>query len=347
MASMRIAVLAFGTRGDIQPLIVLGDELQRRGHSVAMTLNEDLVEWAGRSGIEIVPIQHDVGAFMRSDEAQGFLASGKILKFLKAAGPVERRANRSIIDACIAAGEGADLVISTHLTRHRGECLTRAFGVRHGCAYTLPTLPTGHQASPLSPVPDLRLNWLNRASWRLLHWAFWRDHRANIDEMCDALGIARFKRRPRIEMTPSVSLYSPGSSRGRRSGTSGTRSSAGPAMSKDLRARLGEGVPSDLAEWLDAGDPPVFFGFGSMPILDIRAMLRDVARVTAERGLRGLIGAGWTEFGESAESLPDHLHIAADFDHDAILPRCRAAVHHGGSGTTAAVLRAGHSVGDH
>jgi sterol 3beta-glucosyltransferase len=96
---------------------------------------------------------------------------------------------------------------------------------------------------------------------------------------------------------------------------------------------------SGLTAWLDAGSAPVFFGFGSTPIADPRSMLRDIARVTRERGLRGLVCAGWSDYGD--EALPDHLYTANSVDFDAVLPRCRAAVHHGGSGTTAAVLRAG------
>jgi UDP:flavonoid glycosyltransferase YjiC (YdhE family) len=109
----------------------------------------------------------------------------------------------------------------------------------------------------------------------------------------------------------------------------------------DLRTRLGEDVPAGLSAWLDAGSAPVFFGFGSTPVADPGAMLRDIARLTEERGLRGLVCAGWSDFRDDGDPLPDHLYTANGFDFDAVLPRCRAAVHHGGSGTTASVLRAG------
>lgn len=83
----------------------------------------------------------------------------------------------------------------------------------------------------------------------------------------------------------------------------------------------------------------MYFGFGSMPVLDPPALLDAVAEITAHRGLRALIGAGWSAY--DTTRLPDHLFLATEgFDHDQVLPRCRAAVHHGGSGTTAAVLRA-------
>jgi sterol 3beta-glucosyltransferase len=114
-------------------------------------------------------------------------------------------------------------------------------------------------------------------------------------------------------------------------------------VSPALRAGLGEAeVPPDLDAWLADGPPPVFFGFGSMPVLDPARMLAHLAGITASRGIRGLVGAGSTDYGVPAAELPGHLHLTPPVvDHDQVLPRCRAAVHHGGSSTTAAVLRAG------
>jgi sterol 3beta-glucosyltransferase len=338
---MRVAILAYGSRGDIQPMVALGHELRRRGHSVVLTVNENLVPWARRAGVDVVPVKPDMNSFLSSDTAKDNMARGRVLTFLKAMSAEERRANRSIIDACVTACDGADLVISTVMTSYRGECLARAFGVPHRTASLYPVLEAGNQASFISPVRDLRLRWLNRLSWRLLDLGHWLDNKPNIDEMCDVLGIARYRRRPRVEWTPSVELYSAAVARRPPEWHQRHEVVGWQTMPADLRARLGEDVPAALTEWLDAGSAPVFFGFGSTPVADPRAMLRDIARLTAERGVRGLVCAGWSDFGDDGEALPAHLRLVNGVDFDAVLPRCRAAVHHGGSGTTAAVLRAG------
>lgn len=340
---MRVAILAYGSRGDIQPMVALGDELRRRGHSVVLTVNENLADWVALAGVDVVPMKPDMGAFLSSDKAKDDMARGKALAFLKALGAEERRANRSIIDACVTASDGADLVISTVMSSYRGECVARAFGVPHRTASLYPILEAGKQASYVSPIRDLRSGWLNRASWRLQDAAHWVDNKSNIDEMCDVLGIPRFTRRPRVEHTPSVELYSAEVSPRPAEWHARHEVVGWQTLSPELRARLGEGVPTGLDAWLDAGSAPVFFGFGSTPVADPRAMLRDIARLTGERGLRGLICAGWSDFHDSDvhDGLPDHLYTANSFDFDAVLPRCRAAVHHGGSGTTASVLRAG------
>jgi UDP:flavonoid glycosyltransferase YjiC (YdhE family) len=106
-----------------------------------------------------------------------------------------------------------------------------------------------------------------------------------------------------------------------------------------LRARLGEhGVPSELDDWLQAGPPPVFLGFGSMPVLDAESLLRTVRATLAELGVRGILAAGWSELDHAGD---DTLFVTGEVDHQSLLPRCAAAVHHGGAGTTHASLAAG------
>ncbi len=86
----------------------------------------------------------------------------------------------------------------------------------------------------------------------------------------------------------------------------------------------------------------MYFGFGSMPVLNPSELIDDLAAVTRGLGIRGLIGAGWTRYGVRREDLPETLYLVDEhLDHQQVLPRCVAAVHHGGSGTTAAVTRAG------
>jgi sterol 3beta-glucosyltransferase len=118
------------------------------------------------------------------------------------------------------------------------------------------------------------------------------------------------------------------------------------ALDKETRARIGEQAPpAGLQQWLDAGPPPVFLGFGSMPVGDPARMLALVEEVARTLDVRCLVGAAWSGIGASGISASDtsgaRVFVAAGFDHDTILPRCAAAVHHGGAGTTHAAVRAG------
>ncbi len=97
-------------------------------------------------------------------------------------------------------------------------------------------------------------------------------------------------------------------------------------------------MPSELDDWLQAGSPPVFLGFGSMPVLDGENLLHTIRATLAELGVRGILAAGWSELDTVGD---DTLFVTGEVDHQSLLPRCAAAVHHGGAGTTHASLAAG------
>jgi hypothetical protein len=108
------------------------------------------------------------------------------------------------------------------------------------------------------------------------------------------------------------------------------------------KAKPGLGAGSeDLLSWLAAGPPPVFFGFGSMPVLEPEKVIGAVAEAARLTGLRILIGAGWSDLSGLAASLPDNVSLTGAINHDWLFPQCRAVIHHGGAGTTAAGLIAG------
>ena len=109
-------------------------------------------------------------------------------------------------------------------------------------------------------------------------------------------------------------------------------------MDERLRRALGEtGLDPALRNWLTADDPPVFFGFGSMPVR-IRQIVSMITEVSRRLGVRALISAGW---GRLHALEPDNpaVTVVGAHDHDAVLPQCLAAVHHGGAGTLAAQPR--------
>ncbi len=64
-----------------------------------------------------------------------------------------------------------------------------------------------------------------------------------------------------------------------------------------------------------------------------------ISAACAQIGERALICSGPNDFTHIPPA--DHVRIADTVNHAAVFPACRAIVHHGGAGTTAAGLRAG------
>lgn len=339
---MRIAILANGTRGDIQPKLALGEELQRRGHSVVITVNQNLVTWARRSTVEVVSLPLDSQAFLKSDQGVARLANGDMRRLNRGLSKLDIAANLPMLEAFCEACRGADLILSCGLSLFRGATLAEYFNLPHAVIATAPWVKTGEFPMLFAPVRTLGSKVLNRASYDLYLSLWWKGGQSAVAEMRRALDLPELKRRPRIEELPTVGIYSAALSPRPREWSARHEVTGFIAPTREMRARLGEeGLPPGLEGWLNAGEAPVFFGFGSMPVRDPRGMLEMVAAVTRKKGLRALIGAGWSEFAAEVHADMDHVFVAPAFDHDRVLPACRAAVHHGGAGTTGAVLRAG------
>ena len=101
-----------------------------------------------------------------------------------------------------------------------------------------------------------------------------------------------------------------------------------------------EPLPAELTRFLDAGPPPVYIGFGSMPCRDPEGRTRVLLDAIARAGVRAVIGSGWAGLGEGSV-LPENVMCVGSVDHAKLFPRCAAIVHHGGAGTTGTAARAG------
>ena len=96
-------------------------------------------------------------------------------------------------------------------------------------------------------------------------------------------------------------------------------------------------LPAELDHFLAAGPPPLYFGFGSMPVAgDVSGTLIEAARAA---GCRAILSQGWAEL-DLTDHAADCITIG-DVNHQALFPRLAAVVHHGGAGTTHNVARAG------
>ncbi len=95
--------------------------------------------------------------------------------------------------------------------------------------------------------------------------------------------------------------------------------------------------PQAPADFLAAGDAPVYIGFGSMTGFDKRRL--SDALIAALGGRRALFHPGWS--GLDPKALPGNLFTVGETPRDWLFPRTAAVIHHGGSGTSHSAARAG------
>jgi UDP:flavonoid glycosyltransferase YjiC (YdhE family) len=106
-----------------------------------------------------------------------------------------------------------------------------------------------------------------------------------------------------------------------------------------LEEQNGWQPPRSLTDFLDAGEPPICIGFGSMVGHNLEQVTRIVIDGVRESGRRAVLLSGWAGIGNA--KLGDEIYRIEAAPHEWLYPRVSAAVHHGGAGSTAAGLRAG------
>lgn len=98
--------------------------------------------------------------------------------------------------------------------------------------------------------------------------------------------------------------------------------------------------PDSLVEFLNAGEPPVYIGFGSIVVDDPDKFTSLIFEAVQKSGVRALVSKGWGGLGDEGNT-PENIYMLENTPHDWLFPHVSAVVHHGGAGTTAIGLKCG------
>lgn len=338
---MKITLTTYGTRGDVQPVLSLAFGLQQRGHTVRLVGSTNAEAWTRAAGVPFSPLPVDVHELFAKPAAQQMLARGDMRSFFKWLAVEEAAYKLPMHDALVDACADADLLIGHALLEDRVAAIAEARKIPVLPLYFFPLPPSREFASPF--ITTRNLGPLNPLTHKLILDMLWKSSHEDVAVLRKRLGLPpatlSYTRLAQQQQRTCALAYSEALlPRPRDYGAHNviTGSIVAPAA---LRARIGEnGLSEELRVWLDRGPPPVFLGFGSMPVLDVQRMLDCTREALRRVGMRGVIGAGWSQLPAGGD---DTLIAVSHVDHDALFPRCAIAVHHGGAGTTYASLRAG------
>jgi len=347
---VRVGMAMVGSRGDVQPFVALGHALRAAGHEVTVTANADAADLVAAAGARFVPFDLDVHEMLSSREGQRLLANGKTRQFLdfanRSLGEVRDSAGKGVL----AAAEGADVLVAGVGMDDYALAASQYLGVPVVLGYLAPWLPSAEYPQIMmykaALLPGSLGGRANSLSHRVTEWVHWRGRREQVNAFRRSLGLPAANgsivtRAARLG-TPALLAYSGAVCPRAHDWHPDSAPTGYWLLPPQARARLGESEPSrELTDWLGSGDPPVFIGFGSMPILDPAPLIEAATEAAGLAGVRVLLGAGWTELAKAGVALPEYVRLTGDVDHDWLFPRCRAVIHHGGTGTTGAGLTAG------
>ncbi|MGL6234453.1 MAG: glycosyltransferase [Segniliparus sp.] len=346
---MRVLVLLYGSRGDIQPGVSAALELQRRGHEVAVGAPPQSVDFITKTGVEARKFGPDLSAFYSSPDKQKTLASGNFLKLLALTLEGMEEHNDQMADELIAISRDAEMIVTTQVPEPWAQVLSEA---RQIPIVTLHTFPYRRNKAypPYSTVPP---HWrvpgfANNAGWALYERTIGSLYRRQTSALRAKLGLP-----PSNEScaslfakagVPEVQIYAQALAPGLAESWGPRRPFAGflefPRSAREAVGELAD-QHSDIVDWVRDGAPPLYFGLGSMPVADIDETVRSVREVCGSLGQRVLIGVRKAPQGQDALPTEPDLKVVGPFAHDLVFPHCRAAVHHGGVGTLFEGLRAG------
>ncbi|SIO44190.1 UDP:flavonoid glycosyltransferase YjiC, YdhE family [Singulisphaera sp. GP187] len=341
---MRVTIPTTGSLGDVQPYVALGVGLRTRGHEVCLATHADFERFVRCHGLEFFSLEEGGRALQASDTGDRMLHSGSnALAFLCEFARLRRPLLHHLLHRCWLACRGADVILSTntefllaesvadreHLpvvwtslqpvapSRFRPICLFRPWphGVPGSSAYNLATYAMTGLGMSLLLGPAL-----NRARRDVL----------DLPPVPFYGPVAAFLA-PRLCLDGySRHVVPPPSDWGVNHHVSGFW-----FLAPDPRWQ----PPSGLIDFLDSGATPICVGFGSMHDRDAARVTNIVLRALDQCGQRGVLVTNWG--GLLAAPVSDRIFSVESAPYSWLFPRVQAVVHHGGAGTTAAVLRAG------
>ncbi|WP_437779313.1 glycosyltransferase [Sorangium sp. So ce1097] len=321
---MRVLLTGVGTRGDVQPVVGLAVETRRRGHDVRLCVPPNFIDWVGGLGFAATPI----GIAMRPPSgAAAAQASPPTPEQIRA---LVAHLVRDQFDATAAAAEGCDVIVAGGAHQYAARSIAERRGIPSVVAVYAPVaLPSPDHAPGGEPGGDPESNlrrWQDESrSWneRLLERLNDNRERMGLGPLSDVLGHVLGK----APWLAADSVLGP------QPATHGLEvTQTGAWLLPDPTPLVPE-----LEAFLAAGEPPVYVGFGSMPVDQQTG--RTVIEAVRAAGRRVVVSQGWAELAR-VDDAADGIAIG-DVDHQALFPRVAAVVHHGGAGTTTTAARAG------
>ncbi|MCJ1386371.1 hypothetical protein MMC17_009497 [Xylographa soralifera] len=377
---MNVVIQVVGSRGDVQPFVSLGKILKEiYGHRVRLATHPVFRGFIEENGLEFFNIGGDPAelmAFMVKNPGlmpgKDALRSGDIGRRRKGMYEIVKGCWRS----CFEAGDGtgvevsdsnldrqtsynsgpsvsddltaqpfvADAIIANPPSFAHIHCAEK-LGIPLHLMFTMPWSPTQAFPHPLANIQSSNadVSMTNFISYALVEMMTWQ-----------GLGdiINRFREKS-LGLEPISLMWAPGIASRLRIPYTYCWSPAlipkpkdwGPHISISgfyfLSLAANYTPADDLKAFLDAGNPPIYIGFGSIVLDDPDGMTRLIFDAIKETGQRALVSKGWGGFGADALEIPDGVFMLGNVPHDWLFKHVSCVVHHGGAGTTAAGIALG------
>ena len=330
---MRVLFSTIGSRGDVQPVVALASHLKALGHEVRVCMPPDFREWIESLGIPVTPIGPQVRSFAASRPTA-----------TQPQKPLTAEQRRQMAEATVAtqfevltsAAQECDVIVAATALQVAARSVAEKMGISYVfAAYAPVVLPSQHHAPPpLPPLPGQEAPTTNDNS------ELWANDAARFN---DLFGVAVNARRASLGL-PEIGDVKSHMMADQPWLAADATLGPWPDATDSRVFQTGAWILSDerplsrdLDRFIESGDRPIYFGFGSTRAFEAAGPV--ILHAVRALGRRAIVSRGW--FDESlVENERDCLSIGEVNVH-ALFTRVAAVVHHGGAGTTTAAALAG------
>lgn len=326
--ALNVLILIVGSRGDVQPFIPLAHKLLAYGHRVRLATHECFRQFVTSQGIEFFPLGGDPKELMAYMVKTGGRLLPHSIKEIKEDVPAKRTMIGEIMHSTWLAAtsneEGderplfiADSIISNPPTYghiHVAEALCIPLHL----FFTMPWNPTRAFPHPMANLDNNKgESNLNYRSFQVIDHLMWagtsdlvNDFRKSIDLDPILMGENGSGLLSRVSV-PFAYMWSPA--------LIPKPKDWGPTIDVvgfSFLAGSGAGnwtPPQELLDFLAAGPPPIFVGFGSCVIPDPQGTTKLIYEAAKRAGVRLILQRGWANLGGpfDKKSIEEHKHHAA------------------------------------
>ncbi|RSL48512.1 hypothetical protein CEP54_012866 [Fusarium duplospermum] len=311
--NLNIVIQAVGSRGDVQPFIALGNELQLHGHRVRLATHDTFEKFVRGSGLEFYPIGGDPAELMAyMVKNPGLIPSMKSLK----AGEIQKK--RDMVEEMLEKFWHSCL---------RPDTLTGQPFVANAIIANPPSFAHIHCAQALG-------------------WAISSMDLEEVD-IFDAPMLAQTLKIPFTycwspALVPKPADWASHIGQTTLSNTpmplTTTNNKQTDVCGFFFRDAPQYSPPKDLVRFLEAGPPPVYIGFGSIVLDNPEKMINIILEAVSVTNTRAIISRGWSDL---AGLESEDIYWIGDCPHEWLFQHVAAVVYHGGAGTTACGLKNG------
>jgi sterol 3beta-glucosyltransferase len=334
---MKITLLTYGSAGDVQPFLALAIGLRQAGHTVRLAAPRRFSDMIEAYGICCIPLAGDPEELSQLFNDAG----GNVFRMVRSMQKHVLGIAADVVRGARQAVEGADLLVHSYIFTTGAHSYARQLGIPDVSVQLFPVFaPT--RAFQAIGAPRRGPGWLNTFSHWLSAKMFWhignlgyRQVRRQAPEDFPAKVVWPFKASGERPITPLVFAISP------------LVLGDPPEWRKPYIHVPGYFFldqpdyrpPEALTRFLESGDQPVCVTFGSSVNREVKRIGQTALQAVRRTGRRAIFLTGWG--GWQPETLQEDALFLESAPHGWLFPRCRAVIHHGGAGTTAAGLRAG------